>query len=289
MKYWKLIAFSILVGLSIAPVGAHAQAYHDQIHYDPSKCSTDPHGMVYVALGRRVFREAYEDLGYVHGDSPQKMAALPTPPKPSDPEGCPDHPIRGFGFNFKKFTTSRDSNDEVSKKFGDIAGGEIINSSSSLIQKSDNDIYTKICKEGQANAEVAPGLIACWYKNAVDFENRGRHGMEVQAKPEAYQTPHGGKYTLECDINFGSKQNDAYFCRTAYNIYKWLNDTINESYGVSIAYGFNTEKIPLKEAIAYDRELRRRIIESEVPNYPWHDAAYAPSETSESINAKIDK
>ncbi len=50
---------AITVALFVVMHGALAQpsqAYHRNVPYDPSKCSTDAHNMVYFAVGLRVPR-----------------------------------------------------------------------------------------------------------------------------------------------------------------------------------------------------------------------------------------
>ena len=70
-------------------------AYHREIPYDPSKCSSDAQNMVYFAVSRRVFRQPRPNLTYIPGYPIGQISSLPQPPKPEDPEGCPGHPIQG--------------------------------------------------------------------------------------------------------------------------------------------------------------------------------------------------
>src|SRR6185295_2569981 len=80
----------------------------DGIHYDSAKCAESPPGMIYVAAGRHVYHQPSGNLHYVHGVSRETAAGLPIPPRPSQPAGCPDHPLRGMGFKFGPFSDVAD-------------------------------------------------------------------------------------------------------------------------------------------------------------------------------------
>ena len=69
------------------------------IRFDPSLCRENPGGVVTIAAGRTVLQIPVETLGYIRDSSLERRAMWPAPPDPTQPEGCPDHPIDGGGFN----------------------------------------------------------------------------------------------------------------------------------------------------------------------------------------------
>lgn len=93
MNGWLYGAVVCLAIAGFNGSSAFGQADHRQIQYDPSKCAKDAHDMVYFAVGRRVLRQPKANLTYISGASVEFMNALPRPPMPDEPEGCPDHPI----------------------------------------------------------------------------------------------------------------------------------------------------------------------------------------------------
>ena len=157
-----------LVGMAV-PSGAGAPGEM----YNSSKCASHPNGMVYVAAGRRVFHQPIENLGYVHGMSPETLADLPVPPRPFEPKGCPDHPIRGSGFKFSPFS------DVTNPRMADTAIGgsvQIIEIDPSSWWDT-HELYslsmTSACGAApEGKPEIAPGLIACWSPAANPLTGR---------------------------------------------------------------------------------------------------------------------
>src|SRR5262249_34468469 len=66
------------------------------------KCSEDPHGMTYIAIGKAVFRHPSNEI---YDNSPTHPAAdnkeiLNIAPHPSEPSGCPGNPVQKLNAYF---------------------------------------------------------------------------------------------------------------------------------------------------------------------------------------------
>jgi hypothetical protein len=110
------------VWLGLSGSVACAQGYpaqNGQVHYDPSKCSKDPHGMVYFAVGRRVFRQPVENIGYIAAGSRPANAPYPSPPDPSEPMGCPDHPLPGGSYTLSRMSAMPEDKPNANSGYAD--------------------------------------------------------------------------------------------------------------------------------------------------------------------------
>jgi hypothetical protein len=76
--------------------------------------------------------------------------------------------------------------------------------------------------------------------------------------PQQYAGPLGQPLAVLCNPNMSARADD-YACEISYRLGQDL----------SVWYQFRTSLLPLSSLIAFDRELRRRIAEAEVPNYWW--------------------
>jgi hypothetical protein len=240
----------------IAPLDAAAQG--DKPRFGPAGCTSNPNGMIYVAAGRHVFHQPPGNLGYVHEVSPETSAGLPIAPRPFDPKGCPDHPIRGIGFKFSSFSDVTGSNTT-----------EIAIGSSIQIIGIDpwswwdtHEIHSlrhaRSCDGTDAGGiEMASALRAC---RSFEAQSAGheRSSFTVIVDPERYAGPLGQPLAVNCRAN-RSDEVDDHICEMSYRL----------SQEIGIWYDFRTSLLPLGRLIAFDAELRRRIVEAEVADYWW--------------------
>jgi hypothetical protein len=215
--------------------------------------------MIYVAAGRHVFHQPVENLGYVHGLSPETLAGLPIPPRPFEPKGCPDHPMRGSGFKFSPFS------DVANPAMADAAIG-------GSVQIIDIDPWSwwdtyelySLSTDNSCGAipdgatEMAPGLIAC-RSPVVKPADRPKHfRFVVIVDSRHYTGPLGQSLAVYCAADLRGEIDD-HHCEMSYRLAE----------DIGIWYDFRTSLLPLSRLIAFDRELRRRISEAEVVDYRW--------------------
>lgn len=246
------VAIALLAILDALPV-AHAQTppqyQSHQIPFDPSKCPNDPHGMVYFAVGRYVLRQPKENLIYITGGDPAFMASLPKPPKPDEPEGCPGHPIQGAAFDLRRISAMPGEPTNPASALADQLR-LILNNGTVPIDMS----YTfhGLCDNFRLRDNGIPGLLAC----GAPFQC----SADVAYMTKDYTAPIGGKIAFLCRVGVGCAPKPV-FCDGGYRLREHF----------VINFHFLTKRIPVKDFIAADREIRRRIKEAEVPQFPWRN------------------
>jgi hypothetical protein len=247
-----------LVSLGIVVcLGSPARA--DGIAYASSKCSSNPHGMIYVAAGRHVYHLPFENLRYVHGVSFETAARLPVPPRPSEPNGCPDHPLRGIGFKFSPFSDVTHPAPAETEIGGFVQLVEIDPSSSWDTYERYALSNPDTCAAGDWSATgTTPGLTMCWPAAARSADRSIRFPFAAIVDPQRYAGPLGQPLAILCSPNRSAGADD-YACEISYRLDQDL----------IVWYDFRTSFIPLSGLIDFDRELRRRIAEAEIPDYGW--------------------
>jgi hypothetical protein len=248
----------ILISVGIFLCGG-PPARAEGVAYNSSRCTNNPHGMIYVAAGRHVYHQPFENLQYVHGVSFETAAGLSVSPTLSEPEGCPDHPLRGMGFKFGPFS------DVTKPKAAEPAMGGFVQ----LIEIDrtswwdTHELYA-LAKSGTCAAgewqgvETTPGLTVCPATAASSAGRGSRSPFFAIVDPRLYKGPLGQQLAVFCNPNTSAHAED-YSCEISYRL--------DEHVGVW--YDFRTSLVPLSGLIAFDRELRRRIGESEVPAHLW--------------------
>lgn len=212
--------------------------------------------MIYVALGRHVYRQPAENLRYVHGISLETAAGLPLPPRRSEPEGCPDHPLRGIAFKFAPFS------DVASPP---VAGADI----GSLVQLIEIDPYawwdtneryalagTGVCRSGDWS-EIAPTMTIC-RSAAASSAGSARASFAAIIDSRYYRGPLNQPLAILCNSD-GSDHGNSHLCEISYRLDR----------NVGVWYQFDTSRIPLARIVDFDRELRRRIGQAEIADYGW--------------------
>jgi hypothetical protein len=234
------------------------RARGEDIQYNYSKCSRNPQGMIYVAAAAHVYRQPFENLTYVHGTSLESASGLPVPPRPFEPRGCPDHPLRGMGFKFDSFSDLTNPAAETATG-GSVQLIEIDPASSWDTHERYSLSNSNACDAAKTREpQPIPGLTIC-SAGSTDWDDRpNRSGFVAIVDPQQYAGPLGQPLAVLCNPNM-SAQADDYACEMSYRLGEDL----------SVWYQFRTSLLPLSGLIAFDRELRRRIAGAEVPNYWW--------------------
>jgi hypothetical protein len=238
-------------------LGSDRHARGNDIPYSDLKCSRHPGGMIYLAAGDHVYRQPLENLAYVHSPSVESAIGLPIAPRPFEPKGCPDHPLRGVGFKFTSFS------DLADPAIGTATGGSIqILELDPFASWDTHDRYSlsksNSCDTAKREPPPLPGLVICGAASAASSDRGRPAAFAVIVDPGHYAGPLGQPLTVLCHSTL-STQADDYGCELSYRLQPDLG----------VWYQFRTSLLPLSGLIAFDRELRRRIAEAEVPNYWW--------------------
>jgi hypothetical protein len=191
---------------------------------------------------------------------PEAMAGLPVPPRPWEREGCADHPIRGSGFKFNSFSDVSDQRKDHAAVGGSVQILDVDPSSWWDTHQVDSLSASGFCDAAVAVTitKTAPGLLACWSPGVRPDVPQKSAGFIVRVDPRHYAGPLGQPLAIRCVRDFSSEVDD-FNCELSYRI---ADD-------VGVWYDFRTSLLPLDAIIAFDRELRRRLSESEVTDYWW--------------------
>jgi hypothetical protein len=227
-----------------------------KVEFNSSKCSTNPHGMIYVAAGRHVFHQPVANLKYVHEVSIETAAGLPIAPRPFEPGGCPDHPLRGIAFNFDLFSDPNDPSAEIAT--GNFHLVDIDPSSWWDTHERYALSNSRVCASGSSQADATPGIAICSSPTDRSAERGKRAAFVAVVDPQHHAGPLGQRLALHCSPASGGEFED-HTCEISYRL----------DQDVGVWYQFQTSLLPLSRLIAFDRELRRRISEAEVPDYWW--------------------
>ena len=213
--------------------------------------------MIYVAVGRHVYRQPAANLRYVHGISLETAAGLPIPPRRAEPEGCPDHPLRGIAFKFAPFS-------DVATPGG--AGADI----GGLVQLIEIDPYSwwdtheryalggaGVCRTGE-RSEIAPDMTICRPVAAHSAEAGRYASFAALIDSRHYAGPLDQPLAILCG-SAGSDHADDHLCEISYRLER----------NVGVWYQFETSSISLSHIVDFDRELRRRIAQAEIADYRW--------------------
>jgi hypothetical protein len=215
--------------------------------------------MIYIAAGRHVYHQPFENLKYVHGVSLETAADLPMPPRPWQAKGCPDHPLRGTGFKFAPFSDV--ANPEATPAaIGGLVQLLEIDSSSWW------DTYERYAladpgscaTEPSRGSETASVLTVCRPAEATPAGRRIRAPFVATVDSRQYASPLGQPLAIFCNPDLSGNPED-HTCEISYRL----------AQDVGVWYEFRTSRLPLSGLISFDRELRRRITEAEVPDYGW--------------------
>lgn len=223
-----------------------------KIEYNPALCKTDAKDKVYFALGRTVFSAHYQEPIFIRGMPPERKAALPKRPDPSEPEGCPDNPMWGGGFTFAYRYQALKENAKKPGRYMMAEQLSIIENSPSywLPQDSLERVYEKR-SEGMC-AEIYDSFVACRIHG--EEENPEDWAASYKANKDIYNSPFNRPFIVECNYSVVGR-----ICRVVYK----LHETI------LVSYKFKPEKIPINQVISFDKVLRSKLESMRVVNYKW--------------------
>ena len=257
--HWAVQAIGGVLVSVVTFLCAGSPTRGDAIQYNSAKCASNPDGMIYVAAGRHVYHQPFENLRYVHGVSLETAAGLPMPPRPWQPKGCPDHPLRGMGFKFGPFS------DVANPEAAETAIGGLVQ----LIEIDPSSWWDtheryslsnsgSCAAEPSRGTEMAPGLTVCRPAAAISADRRSRLRLSRLSIPGTIPVRSVNPWRSLCNPNMSADADD-YVCEISYRLDQDLG----------VWYEFRTSLIPLSGLIDFDRELRRRIAEAEVSDYWW--------------------
>ena len=229
---------------SVAPNGDYA--FSANFKYDPSKCSRDPEGMVYFAIGRRVLRQSMDNLGYMMV-TPSRRQAMPHVRHPEEAWGCPDRPLQMSVYHLSHISDVSGSPASAASAGADaihviMHGGEPFRQ---------NKLVKAICANHPDDTSI-PGFVGC---RGGPCDSSGRY------EATEYREPNGIKVAVDCmvwSVIEPCRHEDA-VCQGGYLIENDL--TVNFTFGLRF--------LPLERFIEADTELRRRITSSEIREFDW--------------------
>lgn len=213
--------------------------------YQPEKCARDAQGMVYFAIRRRVFRQPADHLGYIMLGKPEEMRLLPTPPRPEEPKGCPDHPIQGLVFHLGRISAPPDDPTPPISQHADFMS-VVVNGGTTAVTSDDSFDYYCSLAPGRDNSNA--GWLGC---------TRAAPPINGYYQAIEYRAPNGGKVGFACLSGLTATQPT--ICQGGYRLH--MDMVVN--------FKFSLRALPVTEFIAADQELRRRFDVAEVKNYPW--------------------
>lgn len=238
-------------------------------HFNPASCKHDT-GNMYVALGWSVFVVPTP----AQADSvvdPQPDLPHPKPPDPDAPIGCFGNPLQSRSFGLL-WSARLDGHAPENTKLGVPDLLELIslyNGNSERTQggtRGQKSLERKIaeatCRRATVREDLPNGLVACRIK-PVKPENAPRKDWAASyiAKTDAYTTPLGRKFVVNCDPGLFST--GIGYCQVNY---EYNND-------IDVWYKFSpynsAHPISIDHIIAFDRSLRTAIEAAMVKGYPW--------------------
>lgn len=253
----RAVVAALLTGFFLTSMPVTAES--DTLSYDPSLCAEEPGDFVYVALWRNVFRIPADQLFYILDHPPDELPRVPPPPRPSDPEGCPGHPIQAAVFDFAL------SLDAWPTSAGDpplVEGGawrfKLVASNSERwgLQPSLENDYRRRCSRASEVEQDESGLLICRIPRQDKPDDRSVWAFSAYADPGIYAAPFDRLFTSSCLASINDRYHN---CSVAY---KFLPD-------VNISYRFRTIDMPISQLLGYDRALRARLKASLIEGYDW--------------------
>lgn len=240
-------------------------AYRETVHYEPSKCSppvTD--GKVWIMLGRLVLAWPSYKVAVSIGLSREEVAALPVPPDPLEPEGCPKNPMWGstFSLTFPYPSMTEDGSEQVEWASTGLVYAQ---SGRAYVQESNEKITERKCNEAPPGSirEVLPsGFTVCRYKPAIEWPVES-WGTSFVAPLDLYSMPDGRPFIVSCLS--GELTSGPHGCPVSYRLYEKAN----------VFYKVNFQRTSIDEVITMDKALRSAIEDAVVSDYAWPDGKQA--------------
>ena len=259
------LALSLSLAVTASFVGLvvtePARADSEIVSYDPSQCATDPEGTVTIALDRLVMRVPMDALSSIRDLPPEARAVAPAPPDPSEPEGCPDHPMVGRSFYFRYLSDTLHNNSSLSSPAQRRIDRLLLVAARPDfwgLQPSEERSFERICNDQQIRDELDNGLLACLVRPDITGRPREHWPFAAQAPLDLYTAPFGRPFMVHCTWGFrpGTHQ-----CDVTYKLYETVN----------VSYRFEPGRLPLDDLIDFDRGLRASIESMRIHDFVWPD------------------
>ncbi len=241
-------------------------ARHDaragELQFSPSSCATDPGKTIHLALGRTVLRVPLDSLVYILDLPLEKRADVPRVPNPTEPEGCPGHPVRAGAYTLRAALSepggSGDQPDGAGTRFTPFKLVSVSPDSWGL-QPWAEGRFSKNCESFGVWTELANGLIACRvrFEDAPELDKDS--AISYQARPEVYRAPFDRPLIVVCShlLGIGTQT-----CHIRYKLYPTAN----------FVRKFDLQRVNVDDLIDVDRALRAWIENARIKDYPWPQA-----------------
>jgi hypothetical protein len=235
------------------------EARAEEFNFSPSSCATDPGDTIHLALGRTVLRVPLDSLVYILDLHVEERTEAPPVPDPSQPEGCPDHPVQARSFTLRaaltEFGGGGDRADNAATQY--VPFKLVLSTPDEWgIQPSAERRFAERCSSFGIWDELENGLVACRvrFEDAPEMDNDS--AIIYQARPDVYSAPFGRPFVIDCFqlLLIGSQ--------TCYNVYK-LYRTVN------FARKFDLQRVDAADLVDIDRALRAWIETTRVADYQW--------------------
>lgn len=259
-RHLSVLASLIAVAMTL-PVGPpHARA--DRLTYDPTRCAIDPEDTVSIALGRTVLRIPMDVLTYISALPPEERGDAPSPPDPSEPQGCPGHPIQGFHFALAYGHTAEPASSQDPARLPAVLERVwivAVRSGLTGSQSSAEDRFQQRCESYGIRDVLPNGLMRCYRPPADRTTPREDWTVQYQAPPHVYAAPFGRPFVVDCWTPWrGVRQ-----CDVNYRLFAAVN----------LTYRFNGRRIAIADIIDIDRALRARLEAARATDFEWADEA----------------
>lgn len=257
---WVVAAVAIgAVFAMTSPTGVRAGT--ERLAYDPTTCATDPGDTVTVALRRIVLQLPISAPFYMMAWSPEKLAAMPVPPDPSQPRGCPDHPIQVHGVDLSIALQVPEQGLDAPPTRLSVERLSFVAADADQwgLQPGWERSFQHTCESFGLVNTTGEGFTVCRVRPTyVEQHPEETWPYDAQAPLDYYSSPFGRVFTTSCFYQVASVRRA---CDVAYKFYENLN----------VAYRYNALIIPLDRLIDFDRALRDWIQSARVSDFEWSD------------------
>ena len=217
-------------------------------HYDPSKCSTSAGGdYYYFAVGPHVLRQPTGNpVGLNGARSAQYSASLPRPPIPTDPWGCPGHPLQEVFYRIDGFADITHDHQTATLRDADRLWVGFTNGFPGITYNGG----FPLCQTRGVRDTSIPGFQGCVIPDTCTYTGF------FQAT--GYSSPDGKYLTLYCSSGLKcSRLPDK--CDAGFQLYT----------DFAVHIGFESRTLPIEASPDAAEELVRRIHAAEIVGYQW--------------------
>ena len=269
----KLGVVGLFVAVIALPTQVLSAAAPSKPNYDPSKCKTEAHGKLYIALDHYVLAMPISGAILVGDIYPEMGIRRLEAPNPAEPEGCPGNPwqLESYEFDYSSGSLSEKSGNQNSNtRFGPIGvtliaqPAEASHHSSGELQQT---IADSVCNNATRHDTLINGLAACRVKPDKDVRVED-WAASFAAPPNVYSAPLHERFVVNCGPRLFTEPIS--HCDVSY--------AVNAGFVVSYRFQpyIGPSAIPLEHIIQFDKSLRAQIEAALVKDYRWPNAAGKP-------------